>query len=384
MRETHWIFKNTSNPCWLSIVFRCHGKETDEADLRLDLLGAQFTDNAAAETWHDVLNKLNLGEMPPEGEKQPTPKQLGRLVDWLTLELKKAALRKRSTGGHVVLRRLTRYEYNNTMRDLLGIDLDFAKDLPPEPSSEAGFRNSGAALGMSPLQIELYLQAARAGLAKAIVTGPEPEVFRQRAEKSSAGRRKKKAPTSNNVTPDTRFLLRLLEYPREGEFVVRVTAGAIIPEGAGYPRMRLTCGMRSDVLTAEEELGATDVTASVDDPQVYEFRGRIEEFPLPGSQSQIPRRDDHRLERLRGPDGKAKAAEAKTAQTTQRSSSSRKSATLPPSLSSPLSLKARSFEAGRLKATLAFFFRVARTTSSPTFAEWSSALPRGPFAGPSP
>ena len=53
-----------------------------------------------------------------------------------------AAQIKRSTGGHGVLRRLTRYEYNNTMADLLGVRLDYAADLPPEPSSKDGFMNN--------------------------------------------------------------------------------------------------------------------------------------------------------------------------------------------------------------------------------------------------
>ena len=290
-------FGRQIRPLLAAHCFRCHGPKKQEADLRLDNLDPYFSkgdfskanvgSGAAAETWHDVLNKLNLGEMPPEDEPQPSADELQQIVDWLTSELKRAADAKRNTGGQVVLRRLTRYEYNNTMRDLLGIDLDFAVDLPPEPTSEDGFQNSGAALRMSPLQIELYLRAARSALAKAIVTGPEPEVFHHHIEKSITLKRKKTA-TSNRLTPGVMFVARMLEYPREGEFVVRVKAGSIVPDGVGHPRMRLTLGIRSDVLTAEQELGDVDVTASADDPQVYEFRGRIEQFPLPGHNPKFP------------------------------------------------------------------------------------------------
>ncbi|MBC8352420.1 MAG: DUF1592 domain-containing protein [Planctomycetes bacterium] len=280
-------FKRLIQPVLAEHCFRCHGPEKHEADLRLDNLDVDFGNATSAETWHDVLNKLNLGEMPPEDEQQPSEAQFQQVVDWLTGGLELAAAAKRRSGGHVVLRRLTRYEYNNTMHDLLGIDLDFAKDLPPEPSSEDGFKNSGAALSISPLQIEFYLQAARTALAKAIVTGPRPEVYHHHAEESAPSRRKKEV-TSNTVTPDARFVARLLDYPTEGEIVVRVTASAIVPKGEGYPPMRVTVGLRSDVLAPEEKLGEIDVTATVDDPQMYEFRGRIEQFPLPGHNPKYP------------------------------------------------------------------------------------------------
>lgn len=280
-------YKRDVHPVLARHCFACHGSEKQEADLRLDNLDTDLLNSASAETWHDVLNKLNLGEMPPKDAMQPNEKERQIIVGWITAELERTAEARRSTGGRVVLRRLNRYEYNNTMRDLLGIDLDFAKDLPPEPSSKEGFQNNGAALGMSPLQIESYLQAARIALGKAIVTGPKPKVFEHHAETSEATRRKKEI-TSNRLAPGTRFLVRLNEYPTEGEILVRVMAGAIVPEGAGLPRMRVTIGVRSDTLAPEKTLGEADVIASVDDPQVLEFRGRIEEFPLPGHNPKFP------------------------------------------------------------------------------------------------
>ena len=144
----------------------------------------------AGETWHDVLTKLNRGEMPPEKEPRPSAADRRTLVGWLTTQLKIA--RELRGGERGTLRRLTRYEYANTMRDLIGIDLDYAADLPPDPSSKDGFRNNGTALGMSPIQIQTYLAIARNALAKAIVTGPEPEVFRHHADKSTGKPKKKK------------------------------------------------------------------------------------------------------------------------------------------------------------------------------------------------
>ena len=66
------------------------------------------------------------------------------LVDWLTVEIDRAIKSRRAAGGQVVMRRLNRVEYQNTMRDLLGLDIDYAKNLPPDELSEDGFKNNGA------------------------------------------------------------------------------------------------------------------------------------------------------------------------------------------------------------------------------------------------
>ena len=192
--------------------------------MRLDTLSPDLVKGADAETWHDVLIKLNLGEMPPRKAKQPTVAERRVLVGWVTVELQRAERAARSTGGRVVMRRLTRYEYNNTLRDLLGVQLDFAENLPPESVSADGFQNNGSVLGISPIQIEYYLKAARLALGKAIVTGPRPEVIKHHAIKSEKIRRVK-GPVSNRLGPDSRFIVRLMKFPREGEVVVLIAEG---------------------------------------------------------------------------------------------------------------------------------------------------------------
>ena len=272
-------------PVLKRMCFDCHGAKKQSGDLRLDNLKPEFLRGAAAETWHDVLNKLNLGEMPPKKAKQLDAGQRKILVDWLTGELKRASQVRRSTGGRVVMRRLTRYEYNNTLRDLLGLDLEFASDLPPEAPSRDGFRNNGAVLGISPLQVEFYLKTARTALNKAIVTGARPELIRHLATKSEKVRRVKGS-VSNKLGPNDRFLVRMDKFPREGEVLVRVKASAIVPPSAGYPRMRVTMGVRADVFAPEKAMGEVDVVAGP--VQTFEFRGRAEEFPLPGHNPKYP------------------------------------------------------------------------------------------------
>ena len=280
-------FRRNVLPVLKAACIDCHGPDEQESGLRIDTLDPDLLGGNDAETWHDVLNKLNLGEMPPEEAEQLSDAQRNALVGWLTAELARVVEVRRSTGGQAVLRRLTRYEYNYTMQDLLGVEMDFAKDLPPESTSPDGFQNDGATLGISPLQVELYLAAARRGLARAIVTGEQPQVITHRAEKSEKVRRVK-GEVSNRLGYSDRFLVRLNEFPREGEVAVRVTAGASAPEDAPYPRMRVTMGVRADVRAPEMTLAEIDVTASEDEPDTYEFRGRIEDFPLPGHNPKYP------------------------------------------------------------------------------------------------
>jgi hypothetical protein len=293
-------FEKDVRPLLRQYCDRCHNAEKHHADLRLNRLDPDMVSGSDAETWHDVLNKINQGEMPPAKAEQLTAEHRRILVDWLTAELKRAVDVRRSTGGRVVLRRLTRYEYQNTMRDLLGLDLNYAGDLPPESSSADGFHNNGAALGISPLQIEYYLKAARSALGKAIVSGTQPETYRVQREikpKSAQPDKnpKKKKKKKVNLQADrlladsnTLYQLKVDKFPRQGDVIVRVTAAAEVPDGAGYPQLHVSLGVKADTESPERVLAVADVTASVDEPQTFEFRGRIEDFPLPGHNPKFP------------------------------------------------------------------------------------------------
>lgn len=268
--------------------YSCHGPDLQKAELRLDQLDLQFG-GASAETWHDVLNRISVGDMPPEDQPQPDEQQRQLVTSWIRDNLQRVIDQRQGKTQRAVLRRLTRYEYNNTLQDLLGIQFNFARDLPPESASADGFHNNGATLGISPLQIEYYLQAARLAMDKAIVEGPPPQVFSHRFDEPTAvNQRQQGGPIGNRMPPHGRFPATMMEYPESGEFVVRVRAGAVIPEGMGVPRMRLTMGLRSDTLSPAELIGEVDVRNSEADLQVFEFRGRMEEFPLPGKNPKFP------------------------------------------------------------------------------------------------
>jgi hypothetical protein len=275
-------FARKVRPVLVKLCFDCHGRKSQKADLRIDTLNADLAKGNDAEAWHDVLNRVNLGEMPPPKSKQPTKAERRILVGWLTTELRRAALARRSAKGRVMLRRLTRYEYQNTMRDLLGVNLDFTTDLPPEPLSPDGFLNNGATLEMSPTQLEAYLAAARKGLAEAIVSGEKPEVSRIHAEKTAVGRLPNRH-VAGHAPANPEFLVSLDPFPRTGEFEIRIKASAIVPPGENFPQLQLALGCIPGIVHVPRKIvGTVDVTASPSSPQTFVFRGRIEDYPQPG------------------------------------------------------------------------------------------------------
>jgi len=275
-------FTRDVEPLLQKLCGDCHGAKKAKQDLQLSLLDHELANGNDAETWQDVLDRVNLGEMPPPKAKQPTKAERRILVEWLTAGLREAAKSKRHAAGRVVMRRLTRYEYQNTMRDLLGVELNYAAELPPEPLSPDGFLNNGASLEMSPTQIEAFLKSARLGLDEAIVSGDRPEVHRYQKEKTDVGRLPNKRVAGHEpVNPE--FILGVDTFPRRGEFEVRIQAGAIIPDGHDFPRLRLSMGCLPGIIHVPRKVvGEVDVRASVEEPETFVFRGRIEDFPQPG------------------------------------------------------------------------------------------------------
>ncbi|MGB0328247.1 MAG: DUF1592 domain-containing protein [Akkermansiaceae bacterium] len=277
-------FQKDIKPILERYCFKCHGEKKQKGDLRLDELSTDIIkDRVAAEIWHDVRDALNLGEMPPEKEAPLAPADLKILTTWITGEIDAAVAAQKNTDGRVVLRRLNRTEYQNTMRDLLGIEMDYAKNLPPEALSEDGFRNNGSTLQMSDLQLEYFLEAARQGLAKAIVTGPRPEVVEKEFTKTV----KDKNRGSHLLDKDQQFIGKMMDYPSEGEILIRAKVKGLFAEGRGYPQLRAAIGYRADVQAPRGFLTPVDITT--EEWQTIEFHGRIENFPLPSkTQSKFP------------------------------------------------------------------------------------------------
>jgi mono/diheme cytochrome c family protein len=151
----------------------CHGPKKAEAELRLDKLTDHFSDTAVRDRWLALVKRVEAGEMPPKGKPRPTKNEIQALAQWVQ-DNAHAAFARRAAAGRVVLRRLNRVEYENTVRDLLGIEVEL-KDLLPEDTSAHGFDNVGDALHVSSFLMERYLEAADKALDLAIANGPQPK-----------------------------------------------------------------------------------------------------------------------------------------------------------------------------------------------------------------
>jgi len=155
---------------------RCHGEKSSKGGVNL----ATFADEASVlrerKVWRAVAAQLKSGEMPPEGAKQPTPERRAALVAWVTTRLDAADEqdRLRPDPGRAVVRRLNRYEYNRTVRDLLGVELDAAGavGITDDGVGEA-FDNLSAALTVTDGLIEKHFAAADLILDALYATAPK-------------------------------------------------------------------------------------------------------------------------------------------------------------------------------------------------------------------
>jgi hypothetical protein len=154
-------FTETVQPFVQSYCLECHAGEKPKGEL--DLHGYQSLQAVTADTrrWATVLERLSDNEMPPKKAKQPPAELRKKVVAWIEAMRKEESRKNAGDPGPVLARRLSNAEYNYTIRDLTGVDLQPTREFPVDPTNQAGFDNSGESLMMSPALMNKYLQAAR-------------------------------------------------------------------------------------------------------------------------------------------------------------------------------------------------------------------------------
>ena len=185
--------------------YSCHGPKKQKNDLRFDTLGHDLSEVETLRVWQDILDQLNLAEMPPPKEPQPTSAETKSVIEVLTARLDAAYAQKKSTGGSTVLRRLNRTELRNTLRDLLYLDgpdfrspavgpeivapsgsgavINVATGVErefPEDEKLHGFDNIGQKLVMSDFLLKLVIGAAEDALGRATRDGGKPKTEARR------------------------------------------------------------------------------------------------------------------------------------------------------------------------------------------------------------
>lgn len=235
----------------------CHDDATQKGDVNLEPLAEELkiTSITSAIHWKDVLDQLNLGQMPPKKKDQPETKELLEMTHWITQMLEEYHADRGHEGP--VVRRMNRNEYQNTVRDLLGVKF-VPGDGFPEDGTVEGFDNVGEGLQMSASLFQKYLEAAEEITTKAIVVGPKPKKETKGYEKKQIdcelGLPQKNGGFEIASTRENRARVFAKEgVAWEGRYKVRFRVKPVRSEGKSLTvRMKKGLPLRDLVVTLEQ------------------------------------------------------------------------------------------------------------------------------------
>ena len=232
---------------------RCHGAKTQKADRRFDTLPNKIVTLDDLERYQEIVDQLNLENMPPDGEPRPAVTKRLKIIRSLTSNINTAQRDLQASGGHSPLRRLNSWEYRQTIGDLLGLNVDFwnpAEDFPAEVIVD-GFDNNGEALVTSGVLMDHYMGAAEEAVRRATQFGirPTSQQYVQKSPFYFSGKQANDLPKLFQVDrfrfiPETPYtdlygrhyrgghigFLPLFQkggVPRNGIYTIRVRAAAI-------------------------------------------------------------------------------------------------------------------------------------------------------------
>jgi mono/diheme cytochrome c family protein len=219
-------FIESVKPVFAKYCLSCHNDKKMSGGMSLE----PFSDTASARKSHDLWDKVKEmvanKQMPPKSKPQPSDAERKAIVAWIDSVAIKVDCGLARDPGRPTIRRLNRSEYNNTIRDLVGVDFRPADDFPSDDVGY-GFDNIGDVLSMPPILLEKYLAAAEKILDKAIVV-PKPikvskDTFRPQNVRTTLGpfanqQGKRIALTQNGAA------FFQYDFPYEGEYILRARA----------------------------------------------------------------------------------------------------------------------------------------------------------------
>jgi mono/diheme cytochrome c family protein len=251
-------FDKIVRPFLAQNCYTCHGNKKQENGLNLQAFQSASSLIDHPSRWEEVVLKLRASEMPPLEEEQPPEKDRQAVATWVARELDRIERTTPPDPGRVTARRLNRTEYNNTIKELLGVDVRPADDFPQDDSGY-GFDNIGDVLSLSPVLMEKYVWAADK-VARVALFGPpdlEPTLTRLRSE----GRRVSEArevPASYDITglslPNA--FHAIYRVPVDGEYVVRAVLGGLRPKSSGPVTVALWVDERQVQAATHDQEGA--------------------------------------------------------------------------------------------------------------------------------
>lgn len=230
------VLPKTQRAFFKDYCVKCHNVETQEGQLRLDEIAFAIDSIERAERWQKILNQLNTGKMPPEDAQQPERERKTEFLDALSQTLATARRIIGDRGGRIVLRRLNRREYRNTIRDLLGVEVG-VRDLPTDGGTGT-FDTVGASLFMSSDQIEQYLALGRRALeehlARAAADHTQP--FKAREEAEVVGNNQMNSRFKQGSEKHNRYTLWAAEVDKAAKRPENVAINARLRKKAEKPR----------------------------------------------------------------------------------------------------------------------------------------------------
>lgn len=255
-------FERNVVPLIQKYCIACHGEKLQTAGVDFSIYRDAASVLKARDVWEKASQKLQLGAMPPKGLPQPTTAERSLLINWIDSTLSSANCDIKDPG-RVTLRRLNREEYNNTIRDLFGVDLKPANDFPSDDVGY-GFDNIGDVLTISPLLMERYLGAAEK-ISEAVV-------FAEDANAPIAHFEAERMPQTGGdgvVMDDGRNLYSNgqvtvdFNFPKDGDYILRARA---YEQHAGDEFVKMTLRFE------DKDVQTVDVKAVEDAPKIYQIR----------------------------------------------------------------------------------------------------------------
>jgi len=165
------LFEKQIQPLLVKTCGKCHGQKPKHSDLDLVSFGTAKAILAKPKVLADIAERLNAGDMPPKEAPQPSESERKQLLDWIKGALDSEAAARAGDPGPVTLRRLSNTEYDNSIRDLTGVDMrpTRAREFPIDSVGGEGFANVGEAMPVTPGLVERYHQAARDVAVRAVL-----------------------------------------------------------------------------------------------------------------------------------------------------------------------------------------------------------------------
>ena len=249
----------------------CHGPLKPKAGLNLASYQDEKSARSNRKVWERIKEYVEGGLMPPEDRPQPSREELGHLTEWIKSALSADECGRTFDPGQVTIRRLNRAEYNNTIRDLIGIDFHPADDFPSDDVGY-GFDNIGDVLSMPPILLEKYLAAAELISEEAIVAAPSKKGMVKAWNSETLGPDAGGSPRDDGtlvLTSESEIVVNH-QFPRNAHYIIHVRASG---DQAGPDPVRMA--VRID----GKELKRFDVKVGSGKFEDFQFRQNLRGGP---------------------------------------------------------------------------------------------------------